>query len=301
MSASPDDPMAFSALEPKKSRGRPRGSVSAKTQRLRDAIYDLQYEHDVMTVRQVFYALESRGEIPKTEPGYRAVQRQVLEMRKAGTIPWEFIADGTRWQRKPETWDSAEDAAITMARTYRRDLWRAQSIRLEVWLEKDALAGVVAPVTDKWDVALMVSRGVSSATFLQTAIRYADAAADHGIETIIYTLFDYDAGGARARKMIADYFDQYATCSPTILDLAVSREQIDAWELPTRPAKRTDPEAHKWGDVAVELDAIPPDRLRSLIDDAIIDAIDADAWAMQKTIEEEERRGLERLVRGLAR
>ena len=105
-----------------------------------------------MTVRQIFYALVSRGIVPKDENrGYRPVQRQVLEMRKSNLLPWSFIADGTRWQRKPESWDKVEDATRTLARTYRRDLWKAQGKRIEIWLEKDALAGVVAGVTDEWD------------------------------------------------------------------------------------------------------------------------------------------------------
>ncbi len=63
-----------------------------------------------MTVRQVFYALTVRGVVAKTEAGYRQVQRQVLLMRREGVLPWAFIADGTRWVREPETWDTVDDA-----------------------------------------------------------------------------------------------------------------------------------------------------------------------------------------------
>lgn len=279
----------------RKSRGgRP---IAAETIRLRDAILELQDIHDVMTVRQIFYALVSRGIVPKDENrGYRPVQRQVLELRKTGLLPWGFIADGTRWQRKPETWGSVEDATRTLARTYRRDLWRTQHKRIEIWLEKDALAGVVVGETDAWDVALMVSRGVSSATFVQAAAEAANEAGRHGTMTLIYTLFDFDAGGARAKKMIRDYFDLYADYPVQIIDLAVSEWQIGAWELPTRPAKKSDPQAKTWGDVAVELDAIDPDRLRDLVRGAIVGNIDKAAWTMQQAYEQDERQILERLA-----
>jgi hypothetical protein len=157
-----------------------------------------------MTVRQVFYALEVMGVVEKTEAGYRQVQTQVLAMRRQDLLPWSFITDGTRWQRKPDTWGSSEEYLMTMARGYRRDLWRGQGCRIEIWLEKDALADVVWDVIHKWDVSLMVSRGQSSATFLHAAAQTAEQ--HHVIDgsvTWIYTLYDYDAGGERAARTIA--------------------------------------------------------------------------------------------------
>ena len=65
-----------------------------------------------MTVRQTFYALEVAGIVEKTEAGYRQVQKQVLRMRREDILPWEFITDGTRWQRKPESFDTVEDAIV---------------------------------------------------------------------------------------------------------------------------------------------------------------------------------------------
>jgi len=79
-------------------------------------------------------------------------------MRRQGLLPWEFITDGTRRQRKPPSRDSKADYLQTVARTHRRNLWASQNIRIEIWLEKDALADVVIGVTNAWDVPLMVSR-----------------------------------------------------------------------------------------------------------------------------------------------
>src|SRR4051794_21499691 len=81
----------------KKRRGRPPGSLGDKALAIRAAVLDLVSEYDVMTVRQVFYALTVRGVVPKDElVGYRRVQRQVLLMRQEGVLPWVFIADETR-------------------------------------------------------------------------------------------------------------------------------------------------------------------------------------------------------------
>jgi hypothetical protein len=119
--------VSVSRTTTKNSRGRPLASV---TLAIRDAIDGLWHEQEQMTVRGVFYALTVRGVVDKTEAGYRQVQRQVLLLRREKLLPWEFIADGTRWVHAPETWDAAEDALDETARTYRRNLWRSQGIRL---------------------------------------------------------------------------------------------------------------------------------------------------------------------------
>jgi hypothetical protein len=202
-----------------KSRGRPLG---AKTLAIREAVLDLTDEYEVMTVRQVFYQLVSRGVVPKTENGgYRPVQTQVLKMRREGLLDWAFIADGIRWMRKPDSYESIEDALRATQRTYRRNLWQAQQVRPEVWLEKDALAGVVSDVTERWDVPLMVSRGTSSATFLHSAVMQAEAAwRKRSIATYVFALYDYDAaGGARLGASSAAYANSPTprsslSCSP---------------------------------------------------------------------------------------
>ena len=266
---------------------------------IRAAVLDLRGDYERMTVRQVFYKLETQGVVEKTEAGYRQVQQQVLRMREDGLLDWGFITDGTRWQRKPDTWDDVEDYVAYMAHTYRRDLWRGQGVRIEIWLEKDALADIVFDVTSKWDVPLMVSRGQSSATFLHGAAKEAERAfREAGVTTRIYTLYDFDAGGQRAAGTIERKLPEYAAPGvPIVIEqLAVTQQQIAQWSLPTRPAKKSDPEAAKFGNVAVELDAIDPDRLKELVEDAIERHVDERARRVQKVAEAEERDGLQRLA-----
>jgi len=104
--------------------------------------------------------LVSRGAIAKTEAEYKAtVVRLLGEMRLDGIVPWSWIADNSRWQRVPTTYDSPRQLLEDAARTYRRDLWRSQPTYVEVWLEKDALSGVLFPITSGFGVPLMVSKG----------------------------------------------------------------------------------------------------------------------------------------------
>lgn len=274
-------------------RGRPSGSLNKHSLAIREAVQDLRREYDVVTVRQAFYALTVRGVVDKTEAGYRQVQRQILLMRREGVLPWSFIADGTRWQRKPETYEGVDDALAQVQRTYRRNLWRSQKVRIEVWLEKDALAAVVAEATDAWDVGLMISRGQSSDTFVYSAAQAAREAAKYGVTTYIFALYDADRSGRIAAEKIREKLDIYSGGVPIVFELlAVTDDQIQDWNLPTRPAKENANE------IAVELDAIPPDKLIGLVDEAIQSLVDRHTWHMEQIAEESEREILERMVKG---
>jgi hypothetical protein len=281
----------FPGATTRKRGGRPKGSLSGHSRAIRDAVDDLQDEYREVTVRQAFYALTVRGIVEKTEGDYRRVQRQILEMRRHGLLPWEFIADGTRWQRKPHTYDDHQDFLRGVAQTYRRNLWQRQKIRIEVWLEKDALAAIVQETTVPWDVALMVSRGQSSDTFCYSAAQAAREAWEDGVQTHVFALYDADHSGRTAAAKIREKLVSYSDGTPIEFQLlAVTDEQIEAWKLPTRPAKENAAE------IAVELDAIPPDRLVSLVDAAIAALVDQKAWEIEQAYEASERAILERIV-----
>src|SRR2546421_9980146 len=100
-----------------------------------------------MTVRQVFYQATVRGLVEKTERDYDKVQIALANMPRAGAMPYDWIVDFTRWQRKPRTFRDVNHALQETSRLYRKDLWASAESYVEIWLEKDALAGVVAPVT----------------------------------------------------------------------------------------------------------------------------------------------------------
>jgi hypothetical protein len=281
----------FSRPTTKKPGGRPKGSLGTTSIAIRNAVINLTDEYEVMTVRQAFYALTVRGIVEKTEAGYRQVQRQILAMRREGKLSWSFIADNTRWQRKPSTHLDREHFLRAVARGYRRNLWQRQNVRIEIWLEKDALAAVVDEVTGPWDVALMVSRGQSSDTFCYSAAQVAREAWETGVKTHIFALYDADRSGRSAAEKVREKLITYSDGTPIEFELlAVTDEQIEAWNLPTRPAKENADE------IAVELDAIPPDKLITLVDDAIVGLIDGLAWELERAYEANEREILERMV-----
>ena len=118
-------------------------STKAEVEARRDALFWIVQAGKPMTVRQVFYQASVAGIVEKTEAGYTKVQTDLVHMRRAGDLPYAWLADNTRFQRKPTTFDSVQEALDDTARLYRKALWTDVDAYVEVWLEKDALSGVL--------------------------------------------------------------------------------------------------------------------------------------------------------------
>jgi hypothetical protein len=261
---------------------------------VRDAIKDILSQDNPQTVRQVFYALTVRGVISKAEIEYhRTVVRLLVEMRERGEIPFEWLADNTRWMRKPTTFTGLESCLNSTSKFYRRDLWAAMPVYVEIWVEKDALAGVLMEETEVYDVPLMTARGYPSLTFVHSA-----AMAIKGKEkpAYIYHFGDFDPSGVDAARDIEAKLRRYAPEAEIHFERpAVTREQIEQWNLPTRPTKQSDTRAKKFGSaVSVELDAIPAHQLRALVRECIERHVDQEQLGILRTAEESERELLKR-------
>jgi hypothetical protein len=276
------------------SRIKRRRSSKAEVERRRGLFYEIIAEMQPVTVRQVFYLATVRGLVPKTESGYDMVQSDLVKMRRAGELPYGWLADSTRWMRKPTTFDGVKEALDATARLYRKALWRDVGRYVEIWLEKDALSGVVHPVTEEYDVPLMVARGYSSLSFLHSAAEYIQTL---GVPTYIYHFGDFDPSGVDAARVIdKDLRGMSGGAEIHFERLSVTEAQIEEWHLPTRPTKTTDSRAKKFGPLSVELDAIDPHRLRKLVREAIEQHMPAAELKVLQVAEESERELLADLV-----
>ena len=143
------------------------------------------------TVRQVYYQAVSRGLI-EDRAGVKLIVRLLTQMRREGELPFSWLADNTRWMPKPSSYGGIGDLLNNTAQLYRRSVWDSQSAYVEIWLEKDALSGVLYKVTGEYDVPLMVTRGYPSLTFLHAA---AEAIAEVGKPVHLYYFGDLDPSG----------------------------------------------------------------------------------------------------------
>ncbi len=246
------------------------------------------------TLRSVFYRVVSAGAISKTEDSYRAVGRRLKELRRTGRVSYSDITDGTRWITAPTTFDSIDDALHTTAVLYRRRLWTESTFNLQLFTEKDAISGVVLPVTEEWDVPLGVLRGYVSESFAWTV---AQSMRLHKVN-VVAQLGDHDPSGLGAWTNFASKVREFTRTAIHIdfVRLAVTEAQIADMALPTRPTKGSDPRARNFTGGSVEVDAIPPTVLREIVTGWITEYVDADALEITKTVEAEERRVLLNMV-----
>ena len=273
-------------------------ATKAEVEARRCALYEIIKAMRPMTVRQVFYQATVHGLIEKTENGYDKVQTDLTIMRRAGDLPYDWLTDHTRYQRKPRSFIGIEDAIARTAQLYRRDLWANADVYVEVWIEKDALSGVIYPVTAEYDVPLMSARGYASLSFLHGAAEYI---ADLNVPAYIYHLGDHDPSGVNAGEKIEETLRELAPDAEIYFErLAVLPEQISEWNLPTRPTKQSDSRAAKFKGDSVELDAIDPDTLRDIVREAIEHHIDPTELETIRTAEASEREILAALGRPTA-
>ena len=181
--------------------------------------------------------------------------------------------------RKPETFDNLQHTLRLTAQTYRRALWADQDVCVEVWLEKGALAGVIYLVTERWDVPLMVTRGYPSLSFLYEAAQ--DIRALNKLVHLYY-LGDYDPSGVDIPRQVAADLPRLAPGAQIHFSrLAVMRDQVRRWHLPTRRTKQSDSRAKRFLGDSVEVDAIPAQRLRQLVEKAVTRHVDRHQLAVE--------------------
>jgi len=269
-------------------------------------------DHPV-SLRGVYYRVVSAGAIEKTEAGYNVIMRQLLKLRRDGTISYSYITDGTRLIRKSASWDELDEMLWTAAESYRRALWNDQDVEVMVFTEKDAISGILFPVTDHWDVPLGVLRGYASETFCYSIAEEILAAHRRSKYVIVYQFGDHDPSGVNAWESFTEKVGAFVSAKlengatgktlPLSLivefeRLAVTPEQIVEYDLPTRPTKASDTRADKFEGESVEVDAIPASELRLIAQHAITQHIDLRALQLTQLAEDSERDILTRLAGG---
>jgi hypothetical protein len=260
------------------------------------AIFDSLKADHPQTVRQLFYQLVSAGVVQKTEEAYKGlVGRLCVRLRRAGVLPYDWIADNTRWMRKPTTYTGLEAALRRTAETYRRSLFAKAESYVEIWLEKDALAGVLYDVTAEWDVPLMVTRGYPSLSYLFEA---AETIKAQRRPVSLYYFGDHDPSGVDIPRKVESELRRMAPRAEIQFErVAVTPRQIRTLRLPTRPTKTTDSRAKRFVGESVEVDAIPARLLRRIAEQCILRHVDRHQRDMLLVAEESERKILMRLAK----
>ena len=251
-----------------------------------------------LTLRQLYYQLVSRDHIPNTERSYKNLGKLISQGRLAGAVDWNAIEDRLRKPHKISEWESPAAIMDAVVATYRLPRWADQDYHVELWCEKDALAGVIQPVADLYHVTMMINRGYSSQSAMKESAERMEAANRRGQNRIVLYVGDLDPSGEDMVRDVEDRLDLLSGyAGARVIKLAITEEQVAQYDPPPNPAKMSDSRAAafvaKFGSSSYEADALPPDVLAQTIRDAIGEYIEWDAWEAVGAREEADKRLLE--------
>lgn len=253
------------------------------------------------TVRQMYYQLVVRGAVPNTPAAYGQVQRLICNARMAGLLDWDAFEDRLRLPHSPSEFSGLPELLEVAARSYRLPRLAGQRVHPELWVEKDALAGVLLPVASRYHTTLQVCRGYSSASSLHES--YARLKSAEGLPCVLY-MGDHDPSGLDMPRDIRDRFDEFGG-GVEVKPIALTMGQIHERDLPPNPAKVTDKRAAayiaEFGPESWELDALPPDDLSEIAERAILELLDVEKMNAVIAREEQDRGRLGELMGDLAR
>lgn len=254
-----------------------------------DVVTSYQQQGYRLTLRQLYYQLVVQNIFANQQKNYAKLSDLLGEARMCGLCDWNVIEDRIRVPKFPNEWEDINDAMHTIIEVYRRKRWEPQEKYVEVWVEKDALSGVLLPITDEYHVHLMVNRGYSSISAMHDAsIRFRLAEQDNKECHLLY-VGDLDPSG---EDMVRDIKDRLVELRAhvEVEKIALNREQVDEFNLPPNPAKTTDPRSRGFidehGESSWEVDAMPPASLDSLLRGKLEELLDREAY--DTVIEEEE-------------
>lgn len=255
-----------------------------------------------LTVRQLFYQMVARGLIPNTQRMYKNMVNLITNGRLAGMIDWNMIEDRVRQIIYPGHWKDPADIVRAAAQSFRVNRWEDQPNHIEIMIEKDALAGVLESVCSDLDVRLIPNRGyASSSTMYRHGWRMYDRKSQDGKELYVLYLGDFDPSGLDMDRDIVERLKLFSYYQQIHFErLALTMPQIEEHDPPPNPAKMSDSRVWKFiaehGDQSWELDALPPNILRDLVETRIIELRDETIWDATMEVEDGYRSDLENFV-----
>lgn len=246
-----------------------------------------------LTLRQLYYQFVARGFLPNTVLNYKRLGSVMNDARLAGLIDWDSIEDRTRSVSSIAHWADPAEIVETCAQQFRIDKWADQAVRPEVWIEKEALAGVVEGICKKLDISYLSCRGYTSQSEMHSSALRMRHTIRCGQTPMILHFGDHDPSGIDMTRDITDRLEMFMG-GIDLHRMALNMDQIDHYNPPPNPAKTTDSRydayQQKYGVESWELDALEPAVIAKLIEDRVLDHRDEDKWEAKVEEEVEHRR-----------
>lgn len=265
-------------------------------------IADYRRQGFTLTLRQLYYQFVSKDLIPNQDTEYKRLGSIINDARLAGQIDWNAIEDRGRNRAGGYGADSdPADHVKSIAAWFRLDQWNGQGMRPEVWVEKQALEGVVARTCNALSVPYLACKGYMSQSEMWTAGQRFAEWREEGYEPIVIHLGDHDPSGIDMSRDITDRLALFAGGPVEVRRIALNMDQVRLYNPPPNPAKLTDSRSTdyiaNYGRQSWELDALDPATLDQLIRDEIATFHDPDALAEVKVRESAAKLGVSAVSR----
>lgn len=259
-------------------------------------IREYQARGFTLTLRQLYYQFVSRDLLKNAQTEYKRLGKIVNDARIAGKLDWSAIEDRTRNVKRPSVWRSPGDIIEAVADQYQEDLWIGQPYRPEVWIEKDALVGVIEGVCKELRVPYFACRGYASQSEIYDAGKRFRRTAQGRQTPVVLHLGDHDPSGLDMTRDLEERLSMFAGRPVEVRRLALNMTQIEEYDPPPNPAKDTDARfegyQEEFGDSSWELDALDPDVISGLIRDELDGLTDATRWSAAVRAEDSNREAL---------
>ena len=236
------------------------------------AVLDEYRDHLPLTIRQIFYRLVGSRGYDKTERAYARLCDVLGRARRAGMIPFGAIRDDGTILRTPQAWDSADEmvaAAIAAAENFRLDRQRGQPARLIICVEAAGMVPQIERIADPYGIPVHSSGGFDSLTAKHALARLL---ARWRCAWVLH-VGDHDPSGVHVFSSLTEDVTAMAerlnmSAEIEFARLAVTPDQAVAMNLPSAPPKPTDRRA--FAGETWQVEAIPPDALAEIVEQAIL-------------------------------
>lgn len=267
-----------------------RRSSQLVIQQANEILEDYTNQGYVLTLRQLYYQFVARDLLPNLQKSYKRLGKIVNDARVAGLIDWDFLEDRTRNLQRMPHWNDPGHVIESAASGYHIDKWEGQTYRPEVWIEKDALAGIIDGPCNQNDVPYFSVRGYNSQSEMHGAAMRLRRWRENGQTPVIIHLGDHDPSGIHMTEDIINRMYLFIG-GVEVRRIALTMNQVEEYNPPPNFAKDSDARfrgyVQEFGtENSWELDALEPVVLENLVLDEINSLKDQTPWDLLVAKEE---------------
>jgi hypothetical protein len=259
-----------------------------------EQVIDEYGAHLPLTVRQIFYRLVGAFGYPKDERAYGRLKEYLVRARRARMLRFDAIRDDGIVTVNHTAYGGVHDfhdETGRRARAYRLDRQKGQQVRLELWCEAAGMLHQLDRVASEYSVHPYSNSGFASLTATR---EIANRALEREVPTVLLHVGDFDPSGESIFEATAEDAAAFVEADKVIgtqrieaRRVALNRNQITYHNLPTAPVKKSDARSKNWHGGTSQLEALPPNVLAQVVENAIREELDLGRY--EQVLEQERR------------